>query len=251
MKVWLKVRCQAGQTLKTGAEPTAGTMTWLQPCDPATQICGPTTIRYPSPMEKAPQVQARSLTAASDLHTPARYTVNPAQHPGHAWGSHPKSHTPCMVFTVPAETKHHYGINVRWQWSTSFRTEGMPGRDSPQGLPLSLGGARGRESGAPGAWGKGILGPTSVWPPTWPLIGSLMAVGPSILSSLLSGLWPQGGPYLWPSPHPWRDPKAGREQQASSSVCLLGLREDRVSEKDFLFSNQLLPFLSPEKNAEK
>ena len=115
MKVWLKVRCQAGQTLKTGAEPTAGTMTWLQPCDPATQICGPTTTRYPSPMEKAPQVQARSLTAASDLHTPARYTVNPAQHPGHAWGSHPKSHTPCMVFTVPAETKHHYGINVRWQ----------------------------------------------------------------------------------------------------------------------------------------
>lgn len=153
MKVRLKVRCQAGQTLKTGAEPTAGTVTWLQPCDPAMQICGPTTTRYPSPMEKAPQVQARSLAAASDLHTTARYTVNPAQRPGHAWGSHPKSHTPCMVFTVPAETNHHYGINIRCS-DLPLRTEGMPGRDSPQGRPLlSLG--RGPGAGRVGPQGHG------------------------------------------------------------------------------------------------
>ena len=71
MKVRLKVRCQAGQTLNTGAEPIAGTVTWLQPCDPAMQICGPTTNRYPSPIQEAPRVKARSLAAASDLHTPA------------------------------------------------------------------------------------------------------------------------------------------------------------------------------------
>lgn len=138
-----------------------------------------------------------------------------------------------MVFTVPGETSHHHGVNIRQQWSTSFRTEGTPGRDSSRGRPLlSLGGTRGRGSGAPGAWGQGILGPTSVWLPTWPLLRSLMAVGPSILSPLLSGLWPQGGPGPRPSPHSWRDPKVGSEQKASSPVCLLGLREDRVSGKD-------------------
>lgn len=42
----------------------------------------------------------------------------------------------------------------------------------------------------------------------------------------------------------------GREQKASTPLYLLGLREDRVSGKDFLFPNQLLPFLSPGKNAE-
>lgn len=71
MKVRLKVRCQAGQTLKTGAEQIAGTVTWLQPCDPAMQICGPTTTRYPSPIYEAPRVKARSLAATSDLHIPA------------------------------------------------------------------------------------------------------------------------------------------------------------------------------------
>lgn len=159
MKVRLKVRCQAGQTLKTGAEPTAGTVTWLQPCDPATQICGPTTTRYPSPMEKAPQVQARSLAAASDLHTPDRYTVNPAQRPGHAWGSHPKSHTPCMVFTVPAETNHYYGINIRCSdlppQDRRHAWEGQPPRKASPEF--------GRGGQGQGEWGPRGMGAGHPW----------------------------------------------------------------------------------------
>lgn len=43
----------------------------------------------------------------------------------------------------------------------------------------------------------------------------------------------------------------GREQKASTPLYLLGLREDRVSGKDFLFPKSAASFLSPGKTQSK